>query len=94
MLSKAAILLLDSGSRRKAGWVLAALLSPLILLAAVFCSLGAGGTSHNVSMVELCFNGGTLPVEMPEEYWTCVEEMRSGLALLDRYVAEVNREAE
>lgn len=94
LLKAAAALLLDEGARKKAGWVLAAVLSPLILLAAVFCSLGAGGTSHNVSMVELCFNGGALPAEMPEEYRTCVEEMRSGLALLDRCVAEVNREAE
>lgn len=94
LLKAAAGLLLDEGTRKKAGWVIAAILSPIILLTAVFCSLGAGGSSHNVSLVQLCFNSGTLPAEMPEEYRLCVEEMRGSLALLDKSIAEVNKEAE
>lgn len=94
LLAKAASVLSNEKTRKAAGWAVAAVLSPVILLIAFFCSLGAGGSSHNVSMVQLCFNDGTLPAEMPEEYRICVEEMRESLMLLDKSISEVNREAE
>ena len=61
---KAAILALtDENTRKKIGWVLAAILSPVILLIAFLCALGSGTASHNLSVVELCFYGGTVPSE-------------------------------
>lgn len=45
---KAAILALtDENTRKKIGWVLAAILSPVILLIAFLCALGSGTASHN-----------------------------------------------
>ena len=81
---KAAILALtDESTRKKIGWVLVAILSPVILLIAFLCSLGSGTSSHNLSVVELCFYGGTIPSEVPEEYRAHIEKMRTGFAQLD-----------
>ena len=83
---------LDEDARRKLGWVLAAILAPVILLAAFLCALGSGAASHNLSAVELCFYGGTIPADAPEEYRACIEEMRSGFARLDAAIGELRAE--
>ena len=88
---KAAILALtDENARKKIGWVLVAILSPVILLIAFLCSLGSGASSHNLSVVELCFYGGTIPPETPEEYRAYIGEMRAGFDLLDRAIENIN----
>ena len=90
-LVKAAILALtDDPPRKKIGWVLAAILSPVILLIAFFCSLGSGASSHNLSVVELCFYGGAIPANTPEVYRAYIEEMRKGFALLDNAIEDVS----
>ena len=66
---KAALLALtDENARKKIGWVLVAIFSPVILLIALLCSLASGGAEHNISVVELCFHGGALPADTPVEY--------------------------
>ena len=88
---KAAILALtDEHTRKKIGWVLAAILSPVILLIAFLCALGSGTASHNLSVVELCFYGGTVPSETPDEYRAYIEEMRAGFNLLDGSIENIN----
>ena len=88
-LVKAAAMALSSEKGRKAiGWVLVAILSPLILLIAFFCSLGSGAANHNRSAVELCFYGGTIPADVPAEYRVCIEEMRNALTQLDAVTSQ------
>ena len=70
--------------------MIAAILSPVILLAALLCSLASGTASHNAAAVELCFHGGPLPPNAPAEYAACIEDMRSSFALLDGYISAVN----
>ena len=70
----AATILTDENTRKTAGWIIVAVLSPIILLIAFFCALGSGTTDHNISVVELCFYGGTLPADTPEEYRACIED--------------------
>ena len=65
--------LTDESSRRKIGWVLAAIFSPVILVVALLCCLLGGTSEHNTSMVELCFHGGALPESVPAEYRTYME---------------------
>lgn len=86
----ASSILLDEKTRRTAGWVLAAVLSPVILLAAVFCSILGGSADHNSSILELCFYGGTLPSDLPEEYRVYITDMQASFGLLDGYIAEIN----
>lgn len=81
-------------ARKTAGWIAAAILSPLILIAALLCSLGSGAATHNVSMVELCFRGGTIPESVPEEYRIYIEDMRKSLSQLDELITKVNGQME
>ena len=88
---KAAILALtDESTRKKIGWVLVAILSPIILLIAFLCSVLSGGAEHNVSVVELCFHGGTFSSGVPSEYRQYVLEMRESFGTLDSMVEEIN----
>ena len=90
-LVKAAIAALsDENTRKKLGWVLAAILSPVILLIAFLCALGSGTASHNLSVVELCFYRGTIPAGTPEEYRAYIGEMREGFDLLDGAIENIN----
>ena len=95
LLAKAAAAVLsDERTRKAAGCVLAAILSPLILLVAFFCALGSGTTDHNISAVELCFYGGALPESTPEEYRVCIEAMRASFDQLDDVLAAVQENTE
>ena len=84
----------DERIRTGAGWALVAILSPIIVVIALLCSLGTGTADHNISIVELCFNGGTIPDSVPEEYRVYIEDMRNSLSLLDGYITEINGQTE
>ena len=43
----AAMLLTNEKARKGVGWILVAVFSPVILLIALLCSLGSGGSEHN-----------------------------------------------
>lgn len=89
VIKAAAALLSDERARKGIGWIIAAILSPIIVLLALLCSLSAG-SGHNASVVELCFNGGTLPPDTPAEYAAYIEDMRSSLGLLDGFIEDIN----
>ncbi len=91
----AAIVLTDERARKAIGWVLVAILSPIILLIAFLCSLGSGATEHNITAVELCFyDTVAIPTETPEEYRVCIETMRASFGQLDAAIAAINENAE
>ena len=94
LLARAAAILTDEDTQKRIGWALVAVLSPFILLIAFLCALGSGTSSHNISAVGLCFNGGSIPDNIPAEYRACLEEMRSRLVSLDEVVSAVNGQAE
>ena len=84
----------DERLRKGVGWAIVAILSPVIVVVALLCSLGAGTAEQNVSIVELCFNGGTVPEGIPEEYRVYVADMQSSLSLLNRYITTINDQTE
>ena len=86
----AAAALSDEDTRRKLGWIVAAICSPLILTLALICSLLSGSAEHNNSAVLLCFHGGDIPGKTPAEYVAYIEDMRRSFTLLDDAVAAVN----
>ena len=66
---KAAILALtDENVRKKIGWALVAILSPIIVIIALICSIFSATSQQNVSTVELCFHGGTISSEVSPEF--------------------------
>lgn len=90
-LAKIAVAALsDEDTRRKLGWIVAAICSPLVLTLALICSLLSGSAEHNNSAVLLCFNGGNIPGKTPAEYVAYIEDMRRSFTLLDDAVAAVN----
>lgn len=93
VIKAAAALLSDERARKGIGWIIAAILSPIIVLLALLCSLSAG-SGHNASVVELCFNGGTLPPDTPAEYAAYIEDMRSSFGLLDGFIEDINEMTE
>lgn len=86
----AATVLTNEKLRKTAGWIIAAVLSPLILIIVLICSLLSGTAGHNNMAVELCFNGGVISGNVPEEYRGYIEDMRGSFALLDGAIAGVN----
>ena len=86
----ASVILGDERGRKAVGWILVAVFSPLILLIAIICGLGAGSAEHNHSAVDACFFGTVLPQDTPQEYRTHVAQMRNAFSVLDSAVAGVN----
>lgn len=91
---KAAVLLSDKRVWKAAAVILAAALTPFILLVVMLCAMLQGTASHNNAAVELTFNGGSIPLTMPNEYKTYITEMRSCFSKLDDAIAELESEME
>ena len=90
----AAAVLTSEKGRKTVGWVLAAILSPVILLVAFLCCVGSGTAEHNGAVVSAAFYGTDLSASVPEEYRAQLTQMRGSFAHLDAAVAEVNQKAE
>lgn len=85
----AATLLTNEKARKGVGWAIAAILSPIIVLVALLCSLGSGAADHNISAAQLCFQTGPIPADVPAEYRIWVEQMRANFAELDTVIADI-----
>lgn len=90
IIRAAAVVFADEDTRKRLGWIVAAICSPLILTLALICSLLSGSAEHNNSAVLLCFNGGNIPGKTPSEYVAYIEDMRRSFTLLDDAIAAVN----
>ena len=69
--------LTDEQARKTVGWIAAAVLAPIILIAALLLSLLSGTTQHNNAAVDLVFNGGVVPSSMSAEYAAQVRVMQT-----------------
>jgi len=76
----------DKRTWTAAASVIAAVLLPFILVIVMLLSLLEATTSHNVSAVEVCFYGGMVSSETPQEYQSHIEDMQRSFALLDRLI--------
>ena len=91
MIAKAAATVLSNEKlRKRAGWGMVAVLSPVILLIAVLCSIGTGGADHNNQAVAAAFYGTSYSSEVPMAFRSHIEDMRTAFSLLDSAVASVN----
>ena len=95
MIAKAAATVLSNEKLRKGvGWTLVAILSPVIVLIALLCSIGSGGADHNNQAVAASFYGVNYSTEVPAEFRYHIEEMRTAFSLLDSAMASVNGQTE
>lgn len=90
-IAKAAAAVLSNEKLRKGvGWILVAVLSPLILIIALICSLATGEADHNNLAVGACFYGSSYSEQVPVEYRTHISEMQAAFSLLDSAVSSAN----
>ncbi|MCQ4862700.1 M23 family metallopeptidase [Pseudoflavonifractor phocaeensis] len=94
VLKSAAAILTDEEARKRAGWVVAAILSPIIVLFALLCGLLTGAAGHNNAALSLCWYGGTIPADTPASYQDHIVDMRRSFDLLDSAISTVNRQME
>ena len=95
MIAKAAATVLTNEKLRKGvGWTLVAILSPVIVLIALLCSIGSGGADHNNQAVAAAFYGVSYSPEVPMAFRSHIEDMRTAFSLLDSAVASVNVRSE
>lgn len=80
--------------RNTTGWIVVAVLSPIILAVALLCSLGTGTSQHNNAMVQVCFYNGSFSDDAPDEYAEHIAEMQEAFATLDSKIFAVNSETE
>ena len=90
----AAALLASEKGRKTVGWVIALILSPLILLTAFLCCFGTAAVEHNDFAVSASFYGPAFSDKIPAEYKNHISEMRTAFTLLDAATAAVNAKAE
>lgn len=91
----AAAVLTDKKARKKVGWVIAAILSPVILIAAAFLCISAGGAEHNASSVDASFFASGIAAEtVPLEFKSHVEDMTHSFVSVDAAVAQLCQQME
>ena len=90
----AATVLTNEKLRKTAGWIIVAILSPLIVLLVIVCSFLSGGADHNAAVLDLCYYGGMIAGSVPEAYRQHIVDMQNSLAIVDSNVAFVNTMAE
>lgn len=74
--------------------VVAAILTPFILIVVVIMSALSGTSSHNNAAVDLAFHGGYLSSKLPADYRMYIEKMRESFVDLDTALSEINGMAE
>ncbi len=89
----AALVLSNDRSRNSVGWLLAAILSPLLLIIVAVIALISGGVEHNNSALEAVFYGHSV-ADIPAEYRAQVENMQLAFATLDNEIANANQNME
>lgn len=76
----AAAVLTSEKGRRTVGWMLTAILSPVILLVAFLCCVGSGTAEHNGAVVSAAFYGTELSASVPAEYRMQLTQMRGSFS--------------
>ncbi|MHB1392632.1 MAG: M23 family metallopeptidase [Clostridia bacterium] len=71
------------------GVVIAAILTPFILIIVMILSLISGTADHNSTAVQLSFNGGVISGQVPEDYRRYIDDMRSSFLELDDAISEI-----
>ena len=89
-----AAVLSDERGRKAVGWLIVAVLSPIILVTAVLCCVGEGGEDHNKAAISACFYGVSYTEQVPEEYREHITDMQTAFSRLDSAIQTVNENAE
>ena len=84
----------DKRVRTAIATVVAAVLTPFILIIVMILCALSGTAGHNNAAVDLAFNGGYLSAGLPADYRMYIEKMQGSFRELDAVLAEINGMAE
>lgn len=90
----AANVLSDERFRKGIGLTVGLIFSPIILILVLICGLLSGTADHNNTAISLCFEGGEISENIPEDYRGYIEDMGGSFTLLEGAAASVNSEME
>ena len=90
----AAALLTNEKTRKGIGWIVVAVLSPLIVIVAVIAALFSGSAQHNTNALDLCFYGGYVSSGVPAEYRQHITDVQNSFAVIEGNIAAVSAMAE
>ncbi|BAH08469.1 M23 family metallopeptidase [Clostridium kluyveri] len=79
----------DKRTWKAVGMVIAAILTPFILIIVMIMSLLSGTAEHNNSAVDLTFHGRSISSQVPAEYRQYIEDMQGSFSDLDEAVSEI-----
>lgn len=79
----------DKRTRKAVAILIAAILTPFILMTVMILSLLSGTSEHNNAAIDLCFNGGVVASSAPAEYRAYIGQMSECFSALDKAVSEV-----
>lgn len=79
----------DKRTRKAVAILIAAILTPFILMTVMILSLLSGTSEHNNAAIDLCFNGGVVASSTPAEYRTYIGQMSECFSALDKAVSKV-----
>jgi cell wall-associated NlpC family hydrolase len=95
LIAKAAAMVLSNEKIRKGvGWIVVAIISPILVLVAILCGMLSEAANHNNSALDLCFHGGTFADDVPWDYQEHIEAMRDSFAMINGIVNELNAKME
>lgn len=84
----------DQRGRTAIASVIAAVLTPFLLIVTVLMGALSGTASHNTAAVDLTFRGGYLSSSLPADYRMYIEKMRESFSCLEDVLAGINGIAE
>lgn len=79
----------DKRTWKAVGVLIAAILTPFILIIVLITSLLSGTANHNAAAVQLSFHGGVISGQVPENYRQYIEDMRKSFSELDASISEI-----
>lgn len=84
----------DKRTWKAIGVLIAAILTPFILIIVMIVSLFSATANHNGTAIDLCFNGGVISPQVPADYAGYIREMRGDFSELDAAITEISFQAE
>ena len=78
----------DKRTWKAIGVLIAAILTPFILVIVMILSLLSGTSQHNNAAIDLSFNGGVAGFSVPVEYTAYIEDMSGCFSVLDQAIAD------
>jgi cell wall-associated NlpC family hydrolase len=79
----------DKRTWKALGVIIAAILTPFILVIVMITSLLSGTADHNNTAVGLSFHGGVISGQVPADYRQYIEDMRAAFEELDAAISEI-----